>query len=136
MRLHLAHGLPFATGELIFEGRALTLANLLIDTGSQGTLLSADVVSLVGLRAAPEDAIREIFGIGGSEFIFTRRAERLSVGNLVLNDFEIEVGAMEYGLPMQGIIGIDFLREVRAVVDLARMEVRPAARQQRRRGET
>lgn len=35
-------------------------------------------------------------------------------------NFEIEVGAMDYGL------GIDFLLHTRAVVDLARLEVRPA----------
>ena len=67
--------------------------------------------------------VRRIRGIGGTEFIFTKRLDRLSLGELQVSDFEIEVGAMEYGLDLDGIVGLDFLLEVGASIDLAKLEV-------------
>jgi hypothetical protein len=66
----------------------------------------------VARDANPLPAIR---GIGGAEFAFTRRLERLSVGELRADDFEID-----------GILGVNFLIRAGAVLDLARTEVRPA----------
>ena len=56
-----------------------------------------------------------IRGIGGAEFVFTKRLDRLSIGELWADDFEID-----------GILGVNFLSRAGAVVDLARTEVRPA----------
>lgn len=41
--------------------------------------------------------------------MFIKKIERLSSGALQIEDFEIEVGAMDYGIDIDGIIGIDFL---------------------------
>ena len=40
-------------------------------------------------------------------------------------DFEIEVGAMDYGFRFElgGIVGMDFLEQVGAVIDLRRRRV-------------
>jgi len=50
--------------------------------------------------------------------------ERLTLGDIHVDDFEIEVGGMNYGFEMDGIIGLDFLLRVGAIIDLAAMEVR------------
>jgi hypothetical protein len=42
------------------------------------------------------------------------------------DDFKIEVGAMNYGFEIYGILGVNFLIRAGAVVDLACTEVRPA----------
>jgi hypothetical protein len=39
-------------------------------------------------------------------------------------DFEIEVGAMDYGFPADGILGLDFLLRAGALIDLRQLEVR------------
>ena len=62
-------------------------------------------------------------GIGGAEFVFVKRIDRLSVGELQVSDFAIEVGAMDYSFAIDGIIGTDFLLQVGAVIDLARLEI-------------
>jgi len=38
------------------------------------------------------------------------------VGEHQLPKFEIEVGGMDYGFDIQGILGMDFLRQTRAVL--------------------
>lgn len=50
--------------------------------------------------------------------------ERLSVGELRAEGFEIEVGAMDYGFEIDGILGMDFLVRAGAIVDLARLKIR------------
>ena len=42
MKIHLRDGLPFVTVTLIQQGRQLTLQHVLLDTGSAGSLFSAD----------------------------------------------------------------------------------------------
>ena len=42
---------------------------------------------------------------------------------LSVDDFEIEVGAMDYGFDIDGIVGMDFLIQVGAVIDLERLEI-------------
>ena len=37
--------------------------------------------------------------------------------------FEVEIGAMAYGFEIAGIIGMDFLAGVGAVIDLAQLEI-------------
>lgn len=36
---------------------------------------------------------------------------------------EVEIGAMDYGIEMDGIIGMSFFRRVGAIIDLAKMEL-------------
>jgi hypothetical protein len=101
----------------------VTLQNTLLDTGSTGTVFAADKLLTIGLEYAPEDKVRRIRGVGGAEFVFTKQIDWLVVGDLETQDFEIEVGAMDYGFDIDGIIGIDMLTKVGAVIDLHRLEI-------------
>jgi hypothetical protein len=57
------------------------------------------------------------------EFVFSKIVDRLAVGELCCEQFAIEVGVMDYGIPLNGIIGMDFLRAVNAVIDLAQCRI-------------
>lgn len=74
----------------------------------------------------PNDFVHRIRGVGGSEFVFTKQVAELKVGKLKVKGFEIEIGAMNYGFEMDGILGVDFLVTVGALIDLDRMELRPS----------
>ena len=87
------------------------------DTGSAGTIISSDVVLSLGLVYESTDVIHRIRGVGESEFVFTRLIERIQVGEITVNDFEVEIGAMDYGFEIDGILGMDFLTKVGAVID-------------------
>jgi hypothetical protein len=126
MKLWLEHGLLFADALLVYQGRTLNLANVLLDTGSAGTLFSVDHLVCLGLQYEPEDRVHRIRGVGGSEFVFTKRVDSLALLDLRLVDFEIEIGAMNYGFNIDGIIGMDFLVRVGAMIDLKTMELRSA----------
>ena len=123
MRIQVRDGLPYVTVTLLYRGQQLYLANVLLDTGSAGTLFAADQVLAVGLQYEADDLVQRIRGVGGAEFVFIKRLDRLSVGELQVSDFNIEVGAMDYGFAIDGIIGTDFLLQVGAVIDLSRLEI-------------
>ncbi len=128
MKIRLRDGLPHVTAFLTYQGRRLSLKDVLLDTGSAGAIFSTDRVLSIGLTYEPHDMVHRIRGVGGTEFVFTKRVDRLSVGDLQVNDFQIEVGAMDYGFDIDGIIGMDFLTQVGAIIDLAKLEVYPASK--------
>jgi len=128
MKIRLQDGLPYVTASLIYQGQQLSFGNVLLNTGSAGAIFSTDKVLTVGLTYEPDDRVHRIRGVGGAEFIFTKQVDCLAVGDLRVNDFQIEVGAMDYGFDIDGIIGMDFLIQIGAIIDLAKLEMYPASK--------
>jgi len=123
VNISLQDGLPFVSVELVQSEQSITIPNVLIDTGSAGTVFNTDLVSKVGLILETNDIIRRIRGVGGAEFVFTKIVDQISLGDLRVEKFEIEVGAMAYGFEISGIIGMDFLTSVSAIIDLDKFAV-------------
>ena len=126
MKFVLQNGLPVIEARLTYKTQILALSHVLIDTGSAGSIFAADKAATIGISPDPQDAIYRIRGVGGSEFVFTRRIDSLAVGSLELHGFEIELGAMNYGFEIDGILGMDFLLGAHAVIDLYQLEILPA----------
>jgi hypothetical protein len=127
MKIRVQDGLPYVTASLSYRGQQITLERVLLDTGSMGTILSADEMDTIDLLPEPDDIIRQIRGVGGTEFVFSKSVDNLRVGELRVSDFQIEVGAMKYGFEIDGIVGLDFLMETKAIIDLSRLEIYQAA---------
>lgn len=117
-KLQIENGLLLTDMELVYRGKKLKLNKVLVDTGSGGTILSSDLVETVGLIGEAGDTIYRISGVGGSEFVFSKIVDSLMIGNLKVTDFTIEIGSMDYGFDLDGIIGLDFLKKVGAIIDL------------------
>ena len=124
MRIRIREGLPFITVALVYRGKQVDFKEVLIDTGSAGSVFSVDKVASIGLVAEPYDPIRQIRGVGGFEFVFARRIDSLVVGDLEVEDFEVEIGLMDYGFEIEGIIGMDFLTRSGVIIDLAQLELK------------
>jgi predicted aspartyl protease len=119
--LIIEDGLLLSDMEIVYQGRSLWLKRVLVDTGSGGTILSSDMVEEIGLIGEPGDTIYRISGVGGSEFVFLKVVDSLRIGSLEVNDFTIEIGAMDYGFELDGIVGLDFLKKVGGIIDLESM---------------
>jgi predicted aspartyl protease len=118
MKIYLRDGLPFIEVTLHHQGQQILLPQVLLDTGSAGTLLAADELGKINVGLEPHDPLRRIRGVGGSEFVFVKTLDRLTVGSLHVAAFAVEVGALDYGFSLQGILGMDFLRQVNAIINL------------------
>ena len=123
MDLELRHKLPFVSALLEHQGGSVELKPVLIDTGSASTVLSADAVEAVGITPRPEDVINKLRGIGGTEVVYMRVVDRLTAGLAGMAGQRGEVGGMDYGFEIQGILGMDFLRQTGAVISLKALTV-------------
>lgn len=123
MKIRLLDGQPFVRATITFRSQTLALDNMLLDTGSAGTLLSAERIAPIGIVAEAEDNIHQIRGVGGVEFVFSKFIDRVTVDRLQLSNFEVEIGLLDYGFPLDGIIGLDFMVQVGTIIDLKRMEL-------------
>ena len=123
MKIRIEGGLLYVTAELVYQGRKLILQDVILDTGSAATLFSVDESFKLGLVPEPSDPIHRVRGVGGSEFVFSKRLDSLSLGELKQSSFPVQIGAMDYGFPIQGLVGLDFLTKAGAVIDLANLEM-------------
>lgn len=123
IKLELKHGLPFCEVMLGYKGRTIGLTNVLVDTGSGGSVFKMEKIEELGITIEIDDVIETISGIGGSEFVYRKNVDRLKLGDSEVFGFTIEVGVMNYGFDINGILGMDFLQLVGAKIDLAKLEI-------------
>ncbi|MBC2579061.1 retropepsin-like aspartic protease [Clostridium sp. DJ247] len=123
VKLDLKYGLPFCTVKLSYNGNCISIDNVLLDTGSGGTVFKMDIVEKIGVTIEDNDIIETISGVGGSEFVYKKNVDSIILGDLELHNFKIEVGVMDYGFDINGILGMDFLKKVGAVINLNEMKV-------------
>jgi predicted aspartyl protease len=127
MRLTLKDDLPFLSVTVAYQGAEIEIPDVLVDTGSATTILAADQVSRIGIVPEPADVLYTIRGVGGIETVFTRRVEHLRIGQRGVSGFEIEVGGMDYGFEIQGILGMDLLLQAGAIINLANLSLEVSA---------
>ena len=120
MQLISRHDLAFVTAKVTYRGALVEIADVLVDTGAASTIINSDVAADAGVYVSPTDTLRRL---RGHEHVFTRRIDRLAIGDHGLDDFEVEVGEMDYGLEIGGILGMDFLRTAGAVIDLRQLTI-------------
>ena len=121
MQLTSRHDLAFVTATLTFAGRSVEISDVLVDTGAASTIINADVAADAGVYVSPSDTLRRLRGVGGHEHVFTRRVDGFAIGARALDNFELEISEMDYGFQLGGILGMDFLRAARAVIDLGQL---------------
>ncbi|MCP1187379.1 retropepsin-like aspartic protease [Paenibacillus sp. 1781tsa1] len=123
MKISEIYGLPFISIELEFRGEVLHLERVLLDTGSASTLLNADTVREVGMVPEEDDLVDIIRGVGGIEYVYTKSLDSITVDGTTLNNFQIEIGNMDYGLEIDGILGFNFMRQAGVIINANFMEL-------------
>lgn len=123
MRIRVEDGLAFVSATIRYNDLSIELNNMLLDTGSVGTMLAIDKIEALNLSAEPGDTIYRVVGIGSAEYVFSKTVDLLSVGLLQVSNFMVEFGAMRYGFALDGIVGLDFLLETDAVIDLMQLDI-------------
>jgi hypothetical protein len=118
VKIRIENGLSYISVTFTYRGREITFDKVLLDSGSMGTIFSIDKVDSIDLLPEPNDRIREVYGIGGGrEYVFSKTIDQLASGELMVENFEVEIGAMKYGIKMDGICGLDFLLQSKAIVN-------------------
>ncbi|WP_340020788.1 retropepsin-like aspartic protease [Paenibacillus sp. FSL K6-1096] len=124
MRLTEIYGLPFVSITVVFRGRKLKLERVLLDTGSASTLLNADIMQEIGMVPEENDNVDIIRGVGGVEYVYTKYLDSIIVDEAILNNFQVEIGSMDYGMEIDGILGFNFLKQTGSVIDTGEMQLK------------
>ncbi|HHC23828.1 MAG TPA: hypothetical protein ENK58_00225 [Desulfobacterales bacterium] len=123
MKICVHDGLPFTKVLLKHRGRSVEVDRILIDSGSAGTVFDVDELAKIDLLPELNDVIRTVFGIGGTEFVVEKNIDQISLMSLELKNFPIEIGSVDYGFEMKGILGFNFLVRTKAVIDLGQLRI-------------
>jgi hypothetical protein len=124
MKIRIFKGQPMVSVTLEQDGKHVEFENVLLDTGSGGSLFPTDKLNEAGIQPKPGAIIRQIVGIGGSESVIEMPVERIAVGTMALDNFVIESGKSYEEFGFEAILGFDFLLATGAVIDLKKMEIR------------
>jgi predicted aspartyl protease len=122
-KLFIEDGLLLTDMEVIFRDRSIRLKRVLVDTGSGSTIIKTDLAESIGLVAEENDMIYRISGVGGSEFVFSKTIDSIKFGEEETSNFTLEIGAMDYGFGLDGIIGLDLLQKMRAIINLNKLQI-------------
>ncbi|WP_211171273.1 retropepsin-like aspartic protease [Bacillus sp. DNRA2] len=120
-KLFINEGLLLTEMEVTYKGKTLLLKRVLVDTGSGSTIIKTDIAEIIGIVAEENDMIYRISGVGGSEFVFSKTINSIKIGEKKTGNFTVEIGAMDYGFDLDGIIGLDLLQQMKAIINLDRL---------------
>jgi len=123
MKINIKYGLPFVALEVTFRGKNLRLGNVLLDTGSAGTISGANIVERIGVVPEKNDIVDTIRGVDGVEYVYVKKFDLIQFEEINQKDFEVEIGNMDYGMKIDGILGFDFICSAKLVIDTNTMQV-------------
>ena len=112
--------------EVTIQGKVLSLNRVLIDTGSATTMISSDLAASYGIVPEDHDPIYRIYGVGGFEYVFSKLADSITVGSQRVEQIRVEFGEMDYGLSLDGILGINVLKQLKAVINMNNLSIQAA----------
>ena len=122
--IRLYRKLIFVEATVRANGLSIVLKNVMVDTGSGGTLFNTDQMESLGISQELSDRIVFLRGIGGRESVIQKQVDEIRVGELVVSPMRIQMGAVDYGFPLDGVLGLDFLVATKAIVDFSSLEIR------------
>jgi hypothetical protein len=126
VKLQLEQDLLLTQLEVRHQQSTIHFKRVLVDTGSGTTLLSRSLLKDAGIILHIEDEPLRIRGVGGSEMVFQKKFDAIWCGEFQVTQFKAQLSLMKYGVEIDGILGLDFLRAIDAVIDLKNLEIRQA----------
>lgn len=118
MELVINYDLPFVTIQIKLGVNHLEISNVLIDTGLAKSILSADILEPIGVAPEPSNRLKKVAGIDGTEIVYEKKMDLIIIEQCEIADFIIQIGAMNYGFHINGILGMDFLKRSKAMIDI------------------
>lgn len=122
-KLTIDNGLLLTDMEVTFKGKNLQLNRVLIDTGSASTIISSDLAETIGIQADGNDPVYRICGVGGSEIVYSKVVDSIKIGHMKADKIQIEIGAMDYDFHIEGIIGLNLLKQLKAMINIENLSL-------------
>lgn len=121
MKLAYREGLLFTSIKLKYQGKTVVIDNVVIDTGASSCILEPLAIESLGIVFTKDDEIETFFGVNGMYNYVKRTADSIIVDDVSMDNFNFYIGSI--GNKINGLIGLDFLVIMNAIIDLKQMEI-------------
>ncbi|MDO0824647.1 MULTISPECIES: aspartyl protease family protein [Desulfosporosinus] len=124
MNMKFQDGLLFTSIQISFRGNTKVIENIVIDTGAAETIISPDAVEDIGIFAELEDSVNSFYGVGGSlHNFFSKNVVKVKLGEASLEEVKMDFGVIDPQGNINGLLGLDLLMELGAVIDLRKLSL-------------
>jgi predicted aspartyl protease len=97
----------------------VTIDDVIIDTGAFHTIITTDFLDEMGAKFSNEDKLVEASGYGGaSSYAVRKRIDSIACDTITLQDFKVDFGEIDPNERVNGLLGLDFLRQAKIILDL------------------
>lgn len=125
MKLEFRDGLIFTSIQMVYKGSIKEIKNIVIDTGAAETIISPDIVEELGIIAELTDKINSFYGVGGSlHNFFSKKVDEIILDEKKVSDIKVDFGMIDPRGCINGLLGLDLLMKIGAVIDLKELTIR------------
>lgn len=128
MKLEYRDGLLFASLTLAHCGRAVTVNNVIVDTGAADTIIDIIAVEPLQLAADEDDVIVRMAGLGGFDYAVRTAVDTLTFAGYTLIRPSVDFGNLVAHPAIYGLLGMDILLQGQFVIVLRAMTINPDRR--------
>lgn len=118
-RLEFKNGLLYTDLELNHEGKIIIVKDVIVDTGASHTIIMSEYLEDMNVGFSEDDTIVRASGYGGTVGYSVRKLiNNISCGDISVNNMKIDFGEIDPYERVNGLLGLDFLRNANIVIDL------------------
>lgn len=115
--------LIYTSLKLTYQGKSKIIDKLVVDTGAAKSFISIDAVEDIGVYFEDEDYITTVYGIGGPDNSFEKLLDCVEFGSKIFKSYKIDFGAFQDDYGINGLIGLDLLKDAGVLIDLKNMKI-------------
>lgn len=125
VNLTFKHGLLFAEIELENNGHKILIRDVIVDTGANHSIFLSDYLNDLEMDIEGNEELVVAYGYGGyANSSVRKKISKISMGSIELRDFKIDFGEIDPTERINGLIGLDFLKTAKVIIDLDELNVR------------
>ncbi|WP_025773727.1 retropepsin-like aspartic protease [Neomoorella thermoacetica] len=123
MRVEYREGLLFVSISVTYKEKTKVIDNIVIDTGAAHSIISSDVVGDLGIVFTQGDPVVISYGVGGRQYAFVKKVDRVAFGGFSISDYSIDFGLIDPDNKINGLLGLDLLMQAGAILDLKKLRL-------------
>lgn len=106
-----------------YKGNYKVLKNIVIDTGAAQSIINSLAVEDIDISPEYIGELSTTWGIGGEMAFFTKVIDNLKIADIEFKMLEMDFGEIDSKGELMGLIGIDLLEKIRAIIDIEIPEI-------------
>ena len=119
-QLRFKNGLLYTDIKLVHEGKSIVVSDVIVDTGASHTIILPEYLEKMDVGFSEDDTIVKASGYGGSIQNSVRKSiDRICCGGIEVNNIRLDFGEIDPYERVNGLLGLDFLREAKVIIDLS-----------------